>query len=153
MNYYEILEIPVSFSVDREQMTKKYLEKQSKIHPDAQKSLDLPFDSATLNIAYKTLSDLITRGEYFLKIHGYDTENLSSESAKEMFSLRERFEEIKDDKDKEIFKEDLKIQLQLLIDELFNLAKNLDIFREKFVLAKFLNSFLEKISLDVYSLY
>lgn len=153
MNYYEILEIPVSFLINNEELTACYLEKQAKIHPDIVEGEPLDFDSATLNLAYKVLSDPITRGEYFCKIHGLDTETLNLAEAEKMYALREEYENLTDENQKEEFKKDLKLQIKLLLDELAELEKNPKLFRDKFCVAKFLNSFLEKISLDLYDLY
>jgi molecular chaperone HscB len=76
MNYFELFEIPVSVTVDKSVLAKKYFELQKKYHPDffvqedeaaQQEALE---KTSELNKAFKILKDPDATIQYLLKIKG-----------------------------------------------------------------------------------
>lgn len=76
MNYFELFEIPVSVTVDKTVLAKKYFELQKKYHPDffaqedestQQEALE---KTSELNKAFKILKDPDATIQYLLKTKG-----------------------------------------------------------------------------------
>lgn len=74
MNYFELYEIPLSFTVDKELVKKKFLELSRKYHPDffvndtTEKQQEV-LELSTLNTrAFNTLSDFDKRMQYILEL-------------------------------------------------------------------------------------
>jgi len=76
MNYFELFNIPVSVTVDKTSLAKKYFELQKKFHPDffAQEDEVTQEDAlektSELNKAFKILKDPDATIQYLLKIKG-----------------------------------------------------------------------------------
>ena len=76
MNYFELFNIPVSVTVDRTTLAKKYFELQKKYHPDffAQEDETVQEEAlektSELNKAFKILKDPDATIQYLLKIKG-----------------------------------------------------------------------------------
>jgi len=76
MNYFELFNIPVSVTVDKTSLAKKYFELQKKFHPDffAQEDEVTQEDAlektSELNKAFKIFKDRDATIQYLLKIKG-----------------------------------------------------------------------------------
>jgi molecular chaperone HscB len=111
MNYFEFYDLPVSFSVNEEEVKKKYIELSRKYHPDyfstdspekQQESLNL----STFNTkAFQTLSDEDRRMKYVLELKNLIQEgerhDLPDDFLLEMMELNEAINEIKSGKNLE----------------------------------------------------
>ena len=145
MNYFEIFDLPVSYSIDEDKLNANYLKKQKVLY----ESRD---ESSLLNSAYNILSDPIKRAEYFLRLNELTSDiSMSSKNALEMFALREKFDSLSDDESREKFCETLEEKISELLESLSALENDLDAFHEKFELILFMHSFLEKVRSNVYS--
>ena len=148
MNYFEIFDLPIKFAIDENLLNSVYLKKQKAALLDSKNS----DASSMLNSAYDTLSDPIKRAEYFLKLHGHETDiSKSPENALAMFSIREKFDALQNDAEREKFFDLLESRIAEFIDELPALENDLDAFHEKFEFISFMHSFLEKVRSNVYS--
>lgn len=107
MNYFELYELPVQLSVDKETIKKKYFELSRRHHPDyfiqqeaaaQQQALEA---SAVVNKAYKTFSSQDATIKYVLELKGLLMEaekyNLPPSFLMEMMELNEALEEASDD--------------------------------------------------------
>ncbi|MDR2681906.1 MAG: Fe-S protein assembly co-chaperone HscB [Holosporaceae bacterium] len=152
MNYFEILEAPISYKIDEQKITDVYLEKQRILHPDLQEKNHDDSDISLLNEAYHVLRSPILRAEYFLKLKGINTDAIvTSESASEILFLREQYESINSEAEIEKFNEYLQERMGNLIDSLYKLENNLEEFNKKFSLLRFIKSFLDRVVPDAYS--
>jgi molecular chaperone HscB len=76
MNYFELFEIPVSFSIDQTKLTRTYIQLQKKFHPDfygQSSDEDREFSleqSSEVNKAYRTLKNPDLTMKYFLQLKG-----------------------------------------------------------------------------------
>jgi Fe-S protein assembly co-chaperone HscB len=75
-NYFELLNIPQQFEIDKEQLYKNYIKLQQLFHPDklvnksnAEKILGLEY-AANINNIYQILNDDKRRAEYLLLLRG-----------------------------------------------------------------------------------
>ncbi|MCS7075712.1 MAG: Fe-S protein assembly co-chaperone HscB [Bacteroidia bacterium] len=109
MNYFEFYQIPESFFIDETELRKKYHQITKQLHPDfyttaSQIEQQLAIEKSTLNNqAYKTLSNLDSRIEYILHIHGL-LENippLPQDFLMKMMDINEAVEEGKKNEVKE----------------------------------------------------
>jgi molecular chaperone HscB len=107
-NFFELLKVPVSYSVDLETVQQHYRDLQKRVHPDKyassndrDKRLSMQITSR-VNEALNTLKDDVLRGSYMLSLKGVDIE-LGNETTKDMMflmeqlQLRERLESIRDE--------------------------------------------------------
>lgn len=72
-NYFELLNIEESFSIDLNLLEDKYFDAQSQYHPDrAPEDQKAQFEamSGLINNAYETLKDDFTRASHILELHG-----------------------------------------------------------------------------------
>ncbi len=147
MNYFELFDLPIKFAIDENRLNSVYLKKQKAalVSPDNSET------SETLNLAYDVLSDPIKRAEYLLKLHGHETEiSQSPENALAMFSIREKFDSLHNDAEREKFFNFLDARIAEFISALPALENDLDAFHKKFEFIAFMHSFLEKVRSNVY---
>ena len=78
-NHFELLGLPVAYSVDPARLEGRYREIQSQVHPDrfasgseAERRVAMQWATRT-NEAYRTLRDPLERARYLLQLKGYDT--------------------------------------------------------------------------------
>src|SRR5687767_10792391 len=77
-DYFALLGLPVSFSLDLECLEKKYLQLQQLLHPDrfigksTREKRYANQQSSQVNQAYEALKDPIQRGIYLLKMQDRD---------------------------------------------------------------------------------
>jgi molecular chaperone HscB len=80
MNYFELFELPVSTTINRQLLAKKYFELQKKFHPDFYtqasdwEQQDALEKTSELNNAFKVLKDPDATLQYLLKIKQVLTE-------------------------------------------------------------------------------
>ena len=76
MNYFELFDLPVSFTVDKSTMAKKYFELQKKYHPDffaqadAATQEDVLEKSSQINKAFKVFQQQQSTIKYVLQLKG-----------------------------------------------------------------------------------
>lgn len=76
MNYFELFDLPVSFTVDKSTMAKKYFELQKKYHPDfytradEAEQEDVLEKSSAINKALKVLQNKESTIKYVLQLKG-----------------------------------------------------------------------------------
>lgn len=153
-NFFDVLNIPTSFHIDEEELTRIYLNKQSDMHPDVLGSIDenVSLNSAYINLAYKTLMDPISRAEHFLAVKGIDIDSVySTEFSREMFNIREAYSLLSSEADKKDFIVSLKKRMSEIISLLYHTENDLQKFSDNVCLLRFINSFIEKVGTNVYS--
>ena len=105
MDYFTLFGLPASYTLSLEPLAARYQELQRQYHPDkfasgsAAEQLAAVQQSATINQAWQTLRNPLTRAEYLLSLHGFD---LASEQhtvrdtafLMEQLELREELDEI-----------------------------------------------------------
>ena len=127
MNYYELFGLEEAPTVDKKNISKKYIELQKKFHPDFytnENEADKEFameQSAAINKGYKIFTDKDNTIEYFLKLKGTITAdekfNLPPDFLIEMMEMNEGFDDNKEiEKEIEEFENDLEKQIAPLID-------------------------------------
>lgn len=85
-DFFLLLNLPHTFSVDQTRLTENYLSLQSRYHPDRAAHLDNATKacyseaSAHINEAYHTLKDPLKRARYLLTLAGVDTEEETNTS-------------------------------------------------------------------------
>ena len=77
LTYFEIFDIDINIIIDTGELESKYLKLQTNFHPDkyasasnVEKTMAARI-STHINDGYKTLSDLVLRVDYILKINNY----------------------------------------------------------------------------------
>ncbi|MBV7405166.1 co-chaperone HscB [Enterobacter sp. ENT03] len=110
MDYFTLFGLPAGYHLDTQAMTARFQDLQRQYHPDRFASgtpaeqLAAVQHSATINQAWQTLRNPLTRAEYLLSLQGFD---LSSEQhtvrdtafLMEQLELREELDEIEQAKD------------------------------------------------------
>ncbi len=78
-NHFELLGLPIAYSVDPARLEAGYRDLQSRVHPDrfasgseAERRVAMQWATRT-NEAYRTLRDPLERARYLLHLRGYDT--------------------------------------------------------------------------------
>jgi molecular chaperone HscB len=94
-NHFELLGLPIAYSVDPARLEHGYRELQSRVHPDrfaagseVDKRVALQW-ATRANEAYRTLRDPVERARYFLQLRGYSTEEESNTSMPPDFLLQQ----------------------------------------------------------------
>lgn len=103
MNYYELFGIPVSVSIDRTILSKRYFELQKSFHPDyftladAEEQEAALEKTAMLNKAFKIFKDPDATIKYLLQLKGLLTEEekypLPTDFLMEVMELNENLDE------------------------------------------------------------
>jgi molecular chaperone HscB len=106
MQYFEALGLEPKLSLDPDDLKKRFYERSRQWHPDRfsrasaaeqQRALDM---TATLNDAFRTLRDPVTRAEYFLKENGIElSKDAPPELLEEVFELNMALEELREGDD------------------------------------------------------
>ena len=105
-------------------------------------------------MAYQTLMNPVDRAEHYLNVCGVPIlDHLPSDFAGEMFNMRQKFDSLRTESDKNEFITSLKKRMNDIISLLHSLKKkdDLDEFRRYTCLLRFINSFLEKVESNAYS--
>ncbi|MEO3739407.1 molecular chaperone HscB [Kosakonia oryzendophytica] len=110
MDYFTLFGLPAHYQLDTQALATRFQDLQRQFHPDRFASqpqaeqLAAVQQSATINQAWQTLRNPLTRAEYLLSLHGFD---LASEQhtvrdtafLMEQLELREELDEIERAKD------------------------------------------------------
>ena len=135
-----------------------YLERQRKIHPDSIVADNCVNGSGgisvvELNTAYQVLMNPINHAEHYLSVRGIPIlEQLPSDFAEEMFSMRQKYDSLQTESEKKEFCTSLRQHMTDIISLLRGLKEDeLEKFRRYTCLLRFINSFLEKVELNAYS--
>ena len=126
MNYFELFDLKVAPVVDRNNISKKYIELQKKFHPDfytKENEADKEFameQSADINKGYKIFSNKDNTIEYFLKLKGVigadEKFTLPPDFLMEMMELNEGFDDNKNiEKQIEQFENELEESISILL--------------------------------------
>lgn len=127
MNYFELFGLKEAPAIDKNSITKKYIELQKKFHPDfytneneADKEYAME-QSAGINKGYKIFSNKDNTIEYFLKLKGIITSdekfNLPPDFLMEMMNLNEGFDEnVNIEKQLQQFESELESEVEELLD-------------------------------------
>ncbi len=125
MNYFELFEIPVNINVDKETLSKKYIELQRKFHPDyytqsATEEQDEALEkSSAINKGLKILKDKDSTIQYILQIKGLLQEDEKYQLPPDfLMEVMEMNEELSHNSAAAVktFEEDIYKEVQPLID-------------------------------------
>jgi molecular chaperone HscB len=128
-NYFEFLGLPLSYTVDQTELTRRYRELQRELHPDRYAHLSEREQrmavqyTAYLNEAYSSLKSPLGRAQYLLSLQGVDTLSESRVQLDPIFlmeqmELREALEEAQEAFDPEEALEELEGQAQATVTSL-----------------------------------
>lgn len=106
VDYFRVLGIPRSPVIDEAALTQQYYDLSRRLHPDLyqtgtveEKEASLK-NTALLNRAYRTLRDLLQRGQYWLELHGErlgkDNNRVPPELADLVFEVQEKLAEVRE---------------------------------------------------------
>ena len=130
-NFFELFELPVSYSVDQNQLRQQYMDLQKQVHPDKfanasdqEKRLSMQ-QTSWVNEAQTTLKSPVLRASYLLKLKGIDF-NLENETTMDaaflmqQLEMRERLENIKQEGDPldalEVMAKEIKASAKIMMD-------------------------------------
>merc|ERR1712150_240500 len=108
LDYFELMKLDKVFDVDAHHIKRTHTQLQARVHPDrfsqsGGEELTYASDHSSLfSVAYKTLTDPLTRGLYLLKLQGYGLEEgtdseLDSALLMEFFEWNETVEDASPD--------------------------------------------------------
>ncbi len=109
-NYFQLFALPVSFEINRSNLTERYRDLQRKVHPDKfanatdrERRLSVQ-QAALINEAFETLKSPLRRARYLLELHGLAVNDESNTVMDPAFLMqqmewRESLEEIAAGKD------------------------------------------------------
>lgn len=129
-NHFEIFLLSPNFSVDLDELEKKYLEFQRQFHPDKSSTADIE-KSIAINEAFEILKNPLKRISHILQLHGIDLENdstalkVDATTLMEVLELREKISEDRFDETEKL-KKDLNSRIKLLIEETAQELENKD---------------------------
>ena len=104
-NYFQLLELPLTFAVDEARLGEHFRRLQQRLHPDRfagssehEQRVAVQY-SALVNQAYTTLRRPLSRALYLLELQGWDHEAVSAQKVAggfliEQMELREKLETI-----------------------------------------------------------
>jgi molecular chaperone HscB len=103
-DYFAFFDLPRHLAIDLKDLERRFYALSRELHPDRfarrseEERLRALDDSATLNDAYRTLRDAITRALYLLKLEGFEigeqgSKDVPPELLEEMFELNMAIEE------------------------------------------------------------
>ncbi|MFS9380101.1 co-chaperone HscB [Citrobacter sp. ANG330] len=110
MDYFTLFGLPIRYQLDTQALSLRFQGLQRQYHPDKFASgtqaeqLAAVSRSATINQAWQTLRNPLTRAEYLLSLHGFDLSNeqhtvRDTAFLMEQLELREELDEIEQAKD------------------------------------------------------
>jgi molecular chaperone HscB len=128
MNYFELFEFPVGFSVDQGLLNRRYIALQKKFHPDffgqatEEEKAHALEQSSMVNKAYKTLKSKDLTLQYFLQMKGLIEEGEQYKLAPAFLMEVMELNELKMDGAE---KADIDQKAGILFDEIFDEVKTL----------------------------
>ncbi|CAO1342627.1 unnamed protein product [Diamesa serratosioi] len=125
IDFFQLFGLETKHQLDATELTKKFRNLQSQLHPDKfsnrsdkEQSLSLEW-SSLINKAYKTLQTPLQRGEYILKLKGIELPEGNTDLDKEfLMEIMEKNEQVEDAESKD----DLKTILKQTRDEILQLS-------------------------------
>ncbi len=103
-DFFTLFGLPVSYDIDRGQLTERYRQMQNLVHPDRfsnateQERRLAAQRAARVNEAYQTLKDDLSRARYLLELRGIDPaarNDLAPAFLMEQMALREQLDELR----------------------------------------------------------
>ena len=157
LTYFEIFDIDIGISIDTNDLEKKYLKLQKQFHPDkyvsasnVEKTMAARI-STHINDGYKTLSSLVSRVDYILKINNFSiSENQTFKNNNfllEQLEFSEKIEKL--DKTKyPIIKEEINNKIANLIVQMKSnlINQEFDILYDNISMIKFYDKNIKEIS-------
>ena len=157
LTYFEIFDIDIGIAIDTNDLEKKYLKLQKQFHPDkyasasnVEKTMAARI-STHINDGYKTLSSLVSRVDYILKINNYSiSENQTFKNNNfllEQLEFSEKIEKL--DKNKyPIIKEEINNKISNLIVQMKSnlINQEFDILYDNISMIKFYDKNIKEIS-------
>lgn len=96
-NYFELLDLPISYEIDLKLLNDNYLLKQQVYHPDNYDDSDL---SVLINEAYRVLKDDYSRSIYLLKLNNiYEQDSKAEISQKVLLEIWSDLETVEETND------------------------------------------------------
>lgn len=129
MSYFKIMACDQTFTLDTQQLQKRYLHLQRSLHPDnfSQKTLKeqeySEQQSALVNKAYRTLQKPLSRGLYMLELEGMHIEEGTDPGADaqfllELMEINEAVDEAQSAEDASSIGESIKVKLKDLTKQI-----------------------------------
>ena len=131
-NHFELLGLPIAYSVDAARLERAYRDLQSRVHPDrfaasteAERRVAMQW-ATRANEAYRTLRDPLERARYLLDLKGFDTAEESNTAMPADFLMqqmewRDAAAEAKRARDRaelSRLREDIKVQRREMLQQL-----------------------------------
>ena len=153
-NFFEIFSLPQKFSINLDELEKKYLEFQNQFHPDKSSTQDID-QSIEINKAYKILADDFERACYLLFLKDVDIKNdekavkLDVTMLEETLELQEKIAEITDKNEIESLRKKINAAIRLLIIDAMEALEDAKIesAAHSLVKAKYLKKSLEDLKI------
>lgn len=161
-NHFQLLDLPVQFSIDLNLLDQHYRKIQSEVHPDrfaagsSAERLQSMQLATQANEAYQTLKNPTARARYLLNLHGIDTQEDSNTAMPHDFLMlqmdwREAIEEASDAGDvgalDKLLAETRKVAKHLHQDLSAQLAESTDLSPASETVRKL--SFIDKVQADI----
>ena len=124
-NYFELFNLAPKFTIDLNEIEKKYHQFQNEFHPDKADFNSIE-QSILINEAYKILSDDFLRASHLLQLKNIDIENDENHikpdisTLQEILDLQEKIFEINNLNEILVLKNNLNSQIKYLIDDFQN---------------------------------
>lgn len=151
-NFFEFFDFPISYRLNESELTDRYFEKQRLLRLEKKNNCcDCESSIAYLNEAYKTLMHPVDRAEHIIKLQGLQIDEFSSEHAVEMLEIHEKYNLLSSEDAKKEYQIFLNQRMSEIIDLLYETNEYSNEFYYYTCLLRFIHSFLEKISTNVYS--
>ena len=106
-NYFELFDLPISFTVDIDTLASRYRKLQQSVHPDKyvnaseqERRLSIQH-AARINDAYHALKDPLKRAQYLLELNGVQEGDAAMDNAflMQQMELRESLEDVRSQAD------------------------------------------------------
>ncbi|EDW30433.1 GL17838 [Drosophila persimilis] len=128
INYFELLSFPTNFNLEGQQLTQRFRQLQTLVHPDkfsnktSREQTNSADWSSLINKAYKTLAMPIERGQYLLQLEGQqmpeDNSTLNKEFLMAMMERNEEVEEAEDSTELDKLNAQIVRELEALVQKL-----------------------------------
>lgn len=138
MDYFTLLGMPNRFDIDKQQLASRYQEMQRRYHPDRfagksdKEQVQAISFASTINQAYQTLKNPLSRAEYMLSLQGIDIANEQQTMhdtafLMEQLTLREELDDIEHSTDAENLLADFSARLEKMYTVRYDeMVKTLD---------------------------
>lgn len=134
LDYFAALGIPRRLTLDPGQLENLYHDLGRRLHPDRFADSAVPIRNASLSAtalltrAFRTLRDPVSRGLYWLELHGEKlaagNQSVPPELAEMIFEVQETLSELHSELNSQEERRDLRVQVALIKDEVEVLLKD-----------------------------